>query len=105
MTARIDKYIYYLEKYNIYSTLLVLDEYEKEERYEECAIIRDALKKYKKRFDNKFPKGVSFPTSMDMYRSRENLDLMKRLNISIDYKSAKDKAKLIKINLPIKNGL
>jgi hypothetical protein len=103
--ARRDKYISFLERYSLYSTLLVLKDYEDTEQYEECAIIFSALVEFKSRYDNKIPTDVKFPTHLDMYNEKPYQDMMERLNIKIEEKSAKEKATLIKLNLPVKNEL
>lgn len=82
---------------------MVLKDYENEELYEECAIIRDALIEFRDKYSSKFPKGLKFPTSVEEYQSKECQDVMKKLNI--EEKSAKEKATLIKLNLPVKDGL
>ena len=105
LTVRRDKYISFLKKYPLYSTLMVLKDYEDSEQYEECAIIMSALTKYKAEQNNKIPTDVKFPTHLDMYNGKPYQDMMKKLNIEIEEKSAKEKATLIKLNLPVKNGL
>lgn len=103
--ARKNSYISYIEKYPLYSTLLVLEEYEGDELYEECAIIRDALTEYRDKYKEKFPKDMVFPTSVVMYKDNKHQDMMNRLNIIVKEEDAKEKAKLIKLNLPLDNGL
>jgi hypothetical protein len=84
---------------------LVLQEYEDQELYEECAIIKSAIEDYKSKYENKIPKEIGFPTQLSTYMSKEHQDTLKKYNINIEEESAKEKATLIKLNLPVKNGL
>lgn len=102
--ARINKYISFIERYPLYSILLVLEEYTYLELYEECAFIRDALNEYKERYENKISKDMKIPTHISEYREKSHQDMLERLNIVVDEEVAKEKAELIKLNLPI-NGL
>lgn len=85
----------------MYATLLVLEEYEKTELYEECAIIRDALTDYKNNYRNQFPKEIKFPMHASEYRSKSCQDMLEKHNLTIEDKVAKEKATLIKLNLPL----
>ena len=105
LIARRNSYVSYIKKYPLFSTLLVLEEYENSEMYEECAIIRDAIKEYQLEYGSKLPKGLSFPTSVEAYRAKAHQDMMKNFNIVVEESAAKEKAKLIKLNLPVKDGL
>lgn len=104
LIARRNSYVSFIEKYPLYSTLLVLEEYEKNEFYEECAIIRDAIKDYRVKYDSKSPKDLSFPTSLEVYKGKEHQSMLKKFDIVVEDNLAKEKAKLIKLNLPVKNG-
>ena len=88
----------------MYSTLLVLKDYEDLEFYEECAIIRDALKKYKQKYESKFPKNLKFPMHLSMYNDNAFQKIMEKLNMTVEEKKAKEKAALIKLKLPITSG-
>lgn len=101
LTARRDSYVSYMVKYPLYSTLLVLEEYEGKELYEECAIIRDAITEYRIKHGSELPRELIFPTSIKMYRGKAHQDMLEKLDIVIEDKLAKEKAKLIKINLPV----
>ena len=90
-----------MERYPLYSTLLVLEEYEKNEIYEECAIIRDALKKYKDKYESKFPNGLKLPMHASVYRGKKCQDMMEKYGIAVEEKEAKEKATLIKLKLPL----
>lgn len=92
-----------MERFPLYSTLLVYKEYEDKELYEECVIIRDALKEYKLKYTGKIFEGMSIPTHISEYESKEHQDTLKRLNIVVEEKTAREKATLIKLNLPV-NG-
>lgn len=109
LIARKDKYISCLERYPLYSMLLVLDEYVKKEWYEECAIIKKALDEYnitqvntKKAQDITGP--IVFPTSLEGYNSKKFQSLLKKYDIIVDEKTAKEKATRIKLKLPV-NGI
>lgn len=79
----------------------MLKDYEDEEFYEECAIIRDAIKDYKEKYASKFPKELVFPVSVSQYKDKSHQSLMERLGLVVEEKSAKEKATLIKLNLPV----
>lgn len=109
LTARKQAYISCIERYPLYSILLVLDEYVKKEWYEECAIIKKALDEYnitkvntKKVNDITGP--IIFPTSLDGYNSEKFQKVLQQYNISVEEKAAKEKARLIKLKLPV-NGI
>lgn len=101
MIARIKSYLSYIERYPLYSTLLVLKDYEDSEMYEECSLIMDALKNYKVKHEDKLPEEVNFPMHISDYWSKPYQDMMKRLDITVEEKLAKEKATLIKLNLPV----
>lgn len=102
LIARKNSYISYIEKYPLYSTLLVLKDYEDEELYEECAIIKNALDEYKTKYEKQLPKEVVFPTNITAYTGKQYQDMVRRCNIVVEEKVAKEKATLIKLHLPIK---
>jgi len=109
LTARKDAYISCIEKYPLYSVLLVLEEYSNKELYEECAIIKKALDEYnstkvgtQKISDITGP--IVFPTSLVGYNSKNFQKILKDYNIVVEEKSAKEKATLIKLKLPV-NGI
>ena len=104
-TVRRKSYLSYIERYPLYSTLLVLKDYEESENYEECAIIKGALEDYKEKYSSKFPKDLKFPMHLSSYNDKGHQDMMKRLNIVVEEKTAKEKATLIKLNLPVEDGL
>lgn len=104
-TARKNSYIKYIEKYPLYSTLLVLKEYEDSELYEECAIIRDAITDYKEKYKKTLPTDLDIPTHVEQYLGDSHQNMMQRENMVVEEKVALEKATLIKLNLPIKNGL
>lgn len=104
-TARRETYVTFIERYPVYSILLVLKEYEDKELYEECAIIKNALEDYKDKYKTKIPKDVNFPTHISVYNGEKHQQMLRKFNIVVEEKFAKEKAKLIKIKLPIKNGL
>lgn len=101
--ARIKSYISYIEKFPLYSTLIVLDEYEQDENYEECAIIKKALDEYNKT-QFKVSK-ISSPTRLIDYKGEKFQNILKKHNIVVDEKHAQEKATLIKLKLPLTNGL
>lgn len=108
-TARKEAYISCIERYPLYSILLVLEEYSRKEWYEECAIIKAALDEYnltkvniKKVNDITGP--IIFPTSLDGYKEKKFQDVMKKYDIVVEEKIAKEKATLIKLKLPV-NGI
>ena len=80
----------------------MLKEYEDAEYYEECAIIRNALQDYKDKYANKFPKELNFPMHISEYKAKAHQDIMRKLDIVVEDKLAKEKATLIKLNLPIR---
>lgn len=98
-------YLSYIERYPLYSTLLVLKDYEDAELYEECAIIKNALENYEVKYKSKLPKELIFPMHVSDYNSKPYQDMMRKLDITVEEKLAKEKATLIKLNLPVKNGL
>lgn len=106
--SRKEKYISFIKSYPIKATLLVLDEYEKKELYEECAIIKKALDEYNdtqvntKKVTDIVGK-INFPTSLSKYNSQEFQKILQDYNIIVEDKSAKEKATLIKLKLPV-NG-
>ena len=101
LTARRKSYVSYIERYPLYSTLLVLKDYEDEEYYEECAIIRDAITEYREKYASKLPKDLMFPISVSQYKNKSHQSLMNRLGLVVEENTAKEKATLIKLNLPL----
>lgn len=99
--SRRKSYLSYIRRYPLYSTLLVLKDYEDQELYEECAIIRDALKEYRDTDASKFPVGLSFPMHINVYNEKSCQDALKAMNIIVEEKTAKEKATFIKLNLPV----
>lgn len=95
-------YLKYLDRYPIYSTLIVLKEYEDRELYEECGIIKKALIDFKEQYRDSIPKDIKFPMHLSEYQSRENQEFMLANKIKVDDKNAKETAKLIMLNIPIK---
>lgn len=100
--ARQGEYFSYIEKYPLFSTLLVLEEYENKEMYLECALIRDAILDYKSKYESHLPKDLKFPTHISTYRGKEHQEMLTRFGINVEESFAIEKAKLIKINLPVK---
>jgi hypothetical protein len=99
--------MYYIQKYPLYSTLLVLDEYEGLELYEECAIIKKALDKYNKTKVNKpvvtqYTGKIEFPTKLSDYKNEKFQRILRGYKIEVKEKEAKDKATLIKLKLPLR---
>ena len=86
MTAREQSYLSYLEKYPVLATLMILEDYEKEEKYEECAVIKRALDK----------KG-DFTKSSQYYSSKE----FTPTSLNRENKTARKKANYIKLKLPL----
>ena len=110
MIARKQAYISCIKRYPLYSTLLVLEEYENKELYEECAIIKKALDEYNEtkvntEKVNKITGPITFPTSLRDYEGKNFQKVLESYNIKVEEKSAKEKATLIKLKLPVKNGL
>ena len=106
-TARKQAYISCLERYPLYSTLLVLDEYEGKELYEECAVIKKALDEYNNtkvniETVNKLTGPLIFPTRLEEYKEGKFQKILQDYNIIVEEKSAKEKATLIKLKLPVK---
>lgn len=88
--------------------LLVLDEYEKREYYEECAIIKEALDEHNSNFMKEVrsvSKNIPFPTNLVDYESEKFQKILDKYGVVVTKKVAKEKATLIKLKLPIKNGL
>ena len=79
--------------------MLLLDEYEKNEMYEECKIIKDALDDYFEAYGQSLAKDVMLPTNMAMYLSEKNQDMLKKYNINIDEAVARENAIKIKKEL------
>lgn len=106
--VRKDSYLKYLNKYPLYSTLLILKEYEDKEMYEECSIIKKALDEYneikiKGVVNKKMPfEDITLPTHISTYKTDKFQNLLRKYGAEVDEKEAKEKAQLIKINLPIK---
>lgn len=104
-SARVSSYLKCIEKYPLYSILLVLDEYEKRELYEECFFIKKALDEYN---NSKIKKHkniigpIDFPTSISDYRKPSFQKVLEKGKIIVEEKLAKEKATLIKLKLPIK---
>lgn len=101
VTNRKNKYLSYIEKFPYYSTLMVLDDYEKQEIYEECAVIRDAITDYMEKYKDKLP-NIKFPRHLSEYEGVEHQSLLESKNIIVENKFARDKARLIKIQLPLR---
>lgn len=104
--ARVESYLSYIKKYPLYSTLLVLEEYEGLELYEECAIIKKALDEYNRTRVNKvevtkWTGDIEFPTKLSVYKSDKFQKVLEGYNIKVGSKEAKDKATLIKLKLPL----
>lgn len=85
----------------MYSTLLVLKDYEEQELYEECAIIRDALIEYRDTDASKFPKELKFPMHITSYNEKSCQEVLESMDIIVEEKTAKEKATFIKLNLPV----
>ncbi len=99
--VRKKKYLSFIERYPLYSLLLVYKEYQDEELYEECAIIRDALKEHKDKYQNRFPADINIPTHISEYETSAHQAMLEKYNIVVEEKVAKEKAALIKLKLPI----
>ena len=95
-------YVSYIERFPLYSTLLVLKDYEDSAMYEECAIIRDALLEYEEKYVSKFPEKIKFPMHLTAYQGKEHQDMLISMKIIVEEKVAREKATLIKLNLPVK---
>lgn len=91
----------YINRYPLYSVLMVLEDYENTSNYEECAIIRDALLEYKRKHVDGLSFKIEFPTHISQYLSKEYQDTLLSLKITIDEELARDKAIIIKTNLPV----
>lgn len=103
--ARRKGYISCIEKYPLYSILLVLEEYVSKEFYEECALIKEALDEYnetKVKKNQHILGDILFPTSLEEYKSQRFQTVLKNYNIIVEDKQAKEKATLIKLKLPLK---
>lgn len=103
--ARRKGYISCIEKYPLYSILLVLDEYVSKEFYEECIIIKEALDEYNetKVKKNKHLIGdIIFPTNLTEYKGLKFQKQLLDSNIVVEDSQAKEKATLIKLKLPLK---
>ena len=102
------KYIKYLSDYPLYATLLVLKDYEEEEKYEECHIIKSALDDYNKvsikgTINEKLQdEEIQLPTHITEYYSDKFQKILTKYGIEVEEEDAKKKAKRIKINIPIK---
>lgn len=106
LTARKKEYLSCIERYPLYSVLLVLSEYSNKEWYEECAIIKTALDEYNTtKVNTKKIKDITgpiiFPTSLDGYKSQNFQKVLRDYNIIVGEKVAKEKATLIKLKLPV----
>jgi hypothetical protein len=99
--SRKRSYVSYIERFPLYSTLIVLKEYEGLALFEECAIIRDALIEYKDKYSSNFPEGLNFPMHLSVYKDAEHQGILEKMGIVVDEKVAKEKATLIKLNLPV----
>jgi hypothetical protein len=104
--ARVESYLSYIERYPLYSTLLVLEEYEGLELYEECVTIKKALDKYNSTVLNregvtKYTGKIEFPTKLSDYQSESFQKMLKGYNIKVEDKEAQEKATLIKLKLPL----
>lgn len=86
LTVREQKYFSYIEKYPVLATLMVLEEYEKQEEYRECAMIKNALD----------AKGTF--TRKDDYMNSKTFTITA---LERETKTAKTNADKIKIKLPI----
>lgn len=84
--------------------LLVLKDYEDQELYEECALIRDALKKHRDEHSKFQPSEMITPKHINEYKSEKHQKILHKFGIKVDDKAAKEKAKLIKLKLPV-NGI
>ena len=101
--ARKKSYLKYLNMYPLQSTLIVLKEYEESQLFMECSIIKKALDEHKEKAIDSLPAGLKiYPTNLEMYNSKEIKDFFTKNNLSVNEKSALNKAKLIKANLPVK---
>ena len=80
---------------------MVLKDYEDNEWYEECAIIKNAINEYQKNL----PESVEIPTHISIYRENKFQKMLEASNIIIEEKVAEEKATFIKLKLPVKNGL
>ncbi len=82
---------------------MVLTEYEDLELYEECAIIKKALEEYESKYvKNKITETIIFPFHLREYNSKAYQDQLLDLNIEVKKETARDKATLIKLRIPIK---
>ena len=104
--ARVESYLSYIQRYPLYSTLLVLEEYEGLELYEECATIKKALDKYNCTVVNrvgitKYTGKIEFPTKISQYQSKSFQKILEGYNIKVEEKEAQEKATLIKLKLPL----
>ncbi len=99
--SRKRSYVSYIERFPLYSTLIVLKDYEDLSLFEECAIIRDALTEYKDKYSANFPEGLSFPMHISVYKEAAHQGVLEKMGITVDEKVAAQKAKLIKLNLPV----
>lgn len=108
LIARKNKYLKYLSDYPLYSTLLVLKDYEEEEKYEECYIIKSALDDYntfkiKGIINDKIQEEeILLPTHINQYYSKTYQKILNKYGIEVEEEDAKKKAKRIKINIPVK---
>jgi len=84
---------------------MVLKDYEYSEQYEECAIIMEALTEYKDKYKSSLPKNLKFPSSVEEYEGVGHQKLLEKLDITVGKRLAQDRARIIKLNLPIKNEL
>jgi hypothetical protein len=81
--------------------LLVLKDYEDQELYEECALIRDALKEHRDKYSKLQPSEMLTPRHINEYESEHHQKMLHKFGIKTDDKAAKEKAKLIKLKLPV----
>lgn len=95
-SVRVEEYLKYLNKYPLYSTLIVLKECEDNENYKECALIKKAIIKHIEK------NGVNLPTNLKTYESEEFQQKLKKENKIVSKIKAQNRAKLIKSNLRIK---
>jgi hypothetical protein len=106
LDKRVESYLSYIKIYPLYSTLIVLEEYEGLELYEECANIKKALDKYNSTVVNskgatKYTGKINFPTKLSDYQSESFQKMLKRYNIKVEEEEAQEKATLIKLKLPL----
>lgn len=104
--VRANQYLSTIGRYPLYALLLVLDEYEEDQYFEECAHIKKAIDLYNKEYEEEMGEDISslLPTSLKEYESEAFQATLRKVDLLVVTREyAQDKAEIIKSKIPV-NG-